>query len=267
MSSIHATVEDKLLPFALELAEAAGHATLKHFRRGGVVDDKADGKAFIDPVTAGDRESEATMRRLIESRFPDHGIVGEEQPPVREEAAFVWVLDPIDGTRAFVLGLPVWGTLIGLLHDGEPVLGVMAQPVVDDVFYGSPAGSFLRHRGMTQRLSTRSRDTFDGAAIATTSPGLFSAGDRTRYDRIENACGLVRYGTDCYGYALLAAGFVDLVIESGLKPFDIVALIPIIAGAGGKVTDWSGNSAAGGGRILAAGDPRLHDKALQILSD
>lgn len=265
MSDITATVTDELLDFALELAEAAAETAIAHFRTGGTVDNKADGQD-IDPVTAGDRESEAAMRRLIESRYPTHGIVGEEYGPVREDAEFVWILDPIDGTRAFVLGLPVWGTLIGLLHRGKPVVGVMSQPVVGDVFYGSAAGSFLRHRGETRKLSVRPQKTFAAASIVTTTPSLFSDEERAHYDRVEAECGLVRYGTDCYGYALLAAGFVDLVIESALKPFDIVALIPIVTGAGGLVSDWSGGSAAGGGRILAAGDPDLHRRTIEILA-
>ncbi|MCB1490728.1 MAG: histidinol-phosphatase [Rhodobiaceae bacterium] len=258
-------IDSDLIPFALELAAVAAPETLRHFRTSGTVENKAEA-GQIDPVTAGDRNAEAAMRRLIGQRYPDHGIIGEEYGTEGADREFVWVLDPIDGTRAFVLGLPVWGTLIGLLHEGRPIAGVMAQPFVGDLFYGSAAGSFLKRGDDVRPLRAGRAVPLASASIATTSPKLFDADDKPRYDRLEAACGLVRYGTDCYGYALLAGGHVDLVVESGLKPFDIVALIPIVEGAGGQVTDWAGGSAAGGGRVLAAGDPALHAAAMDYLS-
>ncbi len=264
MSDAQDHVESRLLPFALELAAAAAPETLRHFRSAGAVENKST-EGHIDPVTAGDRGAEAAMRRLIETHFPGHGVIGEEYGSQGTDREFVWVLDPIDGTRAFVLGLPIWGTLIGLLHDGRPVAGVMAQPFVDDLFFGSAAGAFLRRGDDTKPLAVRSGRALDQASIATTTPQLFSADERPRYNALESACGLVRYGTDCYAYALLAAGHIDLVVESGLKPFDIVALIPIIEAAGGIVTNWVGGNAASGGQILAAGDAALHASAMAHL--
>lgn len=260
------SVEDRsqFIAFTHELAAVAGPPALKHFRSGGSVDNKS-GELAIDPVTAGDREAEAAMRSLIEARYPDHGIIGEEYGDKDPDAAFVWVLDPIDGTRGFVLGLPTWGTLIGLLHNGSPIVGAMAQPFVGDFFVGDGQSAYLIRGDDKKRLRVSPCPDFAKASIATTSASLFDDVERARYDRIENQCGLIRYGTDCYAYALLAAGFIDLVIESGLKPFDIVALIPIIEGAGGTVSNWSGEGAAGGGQILACGDKSLYEKALEIL--
>lgn len=266
LSNAQDHIESRLLPFALELAAAAAPETLRYFRSDGTIENKAT-EGQIDPVTAGDRGAEAAMRRLIETRFPDHGVVGEEYGSQGADREFVWVLDPIDGTRAFVLGLPIWGTLIGLLHNGKPVAGIMAQPFVGDLFFGSAAGAFLKRGDRTEPLAVRTGRALDQASIATTTPQLFTADERPRYDALENACGLVRYGTDCYAYALLAAGHIDLVVESGLKPFDIVALIPIIEAAGGIVTNWAGSGAASGGQILAAGDPTLHAHAMAHLGN
>ncbi len=245
------------------LADAAGDAILPHFRQGGRVDSKHASR--FDPVTEADRAAEAAMRRLIAARFPDHGIVGEELGAERADADYVWVLDPIDGTRAFISGVPVWGTLIGLLHEGQPILGMMAQPFTRERFFGD--GRSARYTGSdgSRALRTRSCRDLAEAALFTTDPHLFAADEKPAYARVESAVRLRRYGCDCYAYCMVAMGFVDLVVEAGLHPYDIVALIPIIEGAGGRVTDWTGRRAAAGGRILAAGDPTLHAKALELL--
>lgn len=251
--------------FVDELATASGQAILPFFRTAFGAEDKAGpGKAF-DPVTEADRAGEAAMRGLIRRSFPTHGIVGEEFGSQNADAEYVWVLDPIDGTRAFIAGLPVWGTLIGLTRDGVPAYGMMHQPFTGERFTSDGGASTYRGPGGDRRLRTRRRDVLAEATLCTTTPKSFEAGQRERYERVEGQVRLARYGTDCYAYCMLAAGHVDLVIEAGLQPYDIVALIPIIEGAGGVVTSWEGGSAAGGGTILAAGDARLHAAALELL--
>ena len=253
------------LAFAHELADFAGAATLPYFRRRLAVRNKAGEKGF-DPVTAADRAAERTMRKAIAARFPDHGVVGEEFEAKPAAGAYQWLIDPIDGTRAFIMGSPLWGTLIGLLHDGEPVLGLMDQPFTAERFWGDGRVSRTRSaRGKEQRLKTRACAALSDAVLTSTHPDLFSAAERSSFTRLKSQVRMTRYGGDCYGYCLLAAGFVDLVVEAGLKPHDVAALIPIIEGAGGRITTWDGRSAVHGGRIVAAGDPRLHKEALAVL--
>jgi histidinol phosphatase-like enzyme (inositol monophosphatase family) len=246
------------------LADVATAAILPLFRTRLTIEDK--GIAGFDPVTQADRAAEAAMRKLIGESYPAHGIVGEEYGPEREDAEFVWVLDPIDGTRSFITGLPLWGVLIGLRRDGVPVLGMMAQPFTGERFAGDGGRAWLTRNGDRQALATRACAEISAAALLTTSPNLFAAGDRAAYQGIERAVRLTRYGTDCYGYCMVAAGHADLVIEAGLQPYDIVALIPIIEGAGGRVSSWEGGSAAAGGRVVASGDARLHDSVLERLA-
>jgi len=205
------------------------------------------------------------MRRLIAAGFPAHGIFGEEYGADRADAEFVWVLDPIDGTKSFISGVPLFGTLIALLHRGRPVLGVLDQPVSGERWLGVE-GQRTRLNG----AEIRTRDCADLAAatIFTTSPDIFSGTDAEGFARVRAGAKLVRYGTDCYAYGLCALGFVDAVVESGLKPYDFCALIPIIEGAGGMVTDWRGNrpGLVTDGRILACGDARLHRQLMQVLA-
>lgn len=256
--------ENGWMGFVDSLADAAGAAILPHFRTGLAVDNKADG--HFDPVTVADRAAEEAMRSLIGARHPDHGILGEEFDNIRLDAEHVWVLDPIDGTRAFISGLPVWGTLIGLKRNGRPVAGMMAQPFTGERYYGDATGSTYRGPGGARRLSTRTCASLAEATLFTTSPRIFPASEQATYDAIERKVRLARYGCDCYAYAMVAAGNVDIVVESGLKPFDIVALVPVIEGAGGVVTTWTGGDPCEGGRIVASGDPRVHEEALAILS-
>jgi myo-inositol-1(or 4)-monophosphatase len=217
------------------------------------------------------------MRRLIGATFPAHGIIGEEFGDHQPDAEYCWVLDPIDGTKSFISGLPTWGTLIGLMHNGRPVYGMMSQPFTRERFFGDGKRSRLRTlapmRGegppsewTTRMLRTRACPGLAQATLMTTSPALIKDdADLAAYRKVEAQARLVRYGGDCYGYCALAGGFVDLVIETNLKPHDVVALVPIVEGAGGVITTWDGESAARGGRIVAAGDPRLHELARSLL--
>jgi histidinol phosphatase-like enzyme (inositol monophosphatase family) len=256
----------QLVQAAHSFADLAGRAILPHFRRRMSVDNKL-GPAGFDPVTAADRAAERVMRKAIAETFPDHGIVGEEYPERRGAGRYTWVLDPIDGTRAFITGNPLWGTLIGLLEEGEPILGVMDQPFTCERFWGDGRKSSARDAtGKVRKLKTRACARLADASLGTTHPDLFaSRADAAAFSRLTKAARLTRYGGDCYGYCLVAAGHVDLVVEVGLKPHDIAALIPIIEGAGGLVTTWDGGPATRGGRIIAAGDARVHAEAMAVL--
>jgi myo-inositol-1(or 4)-monophosphatase len=250
--------------FVDKLATVSGEAILPFFRTSLGVEDKSAGARF-DPVTQADRAAELAMRALIKRDFPAHGIVGEEYGNERADAEYVWVLDPIDGTKSFISGMPAWGTLIALTRHGEPVFGMMHQPFIGERFSGDGAGADYRGPAGARSLMVRPCAGLSEAILFTTSPLLMSAQDRAAFGRAEGAVKLSRYGGDCYAYCMLAAGHVDLVIETGLKPHDIVALIPIVAGAGGVITAWDGGPATPGGRIVAAGDKRVHAAAMEIL--
>ena len=251
--------------FVAELATQSGRAILPFFRALHATEDKSRGGVF-DPVTEGDRAGESVMRHMIKRQFPAHGVLGEEFGSENTDAEYVWVLDPIDGTRAFISGIPVWGTLIGLTRKGVPVYGMMNQPFTGERFSGDGRKARYEGQGGPRELHTRATATLAEATLMTTSPHLFAGTEKEAYGRVESAVRLSRYGCDCYAYCMLAAGHIDLVIESGLKPYDIVALIPIIEGAGGIVTSWDGGSAAQGGTILAAGNKTLHQAALALLN-
>jgi histidinol phosphatase-like enzyme (inositol monophosphatase family) len=251
--------------FVEALATHSGDAILPFFRTSLAALDKSTNGAF-DPVTEADRAGEVAMRRLINANFPSHGIIGEEFGAERHDAEYVWVLDPIDGTKAFICGLPIWGTLIGLTRHGRPVYGMMNQPFSRERFSGD--GQAARYEGPAGRRALRVRGcaSVSEAVISTTHPGMMAPAERQCFDRLEARAKLSRYGGDCYAYAMLAAGHIDLVVESGLKPYDIVAIIPIIEGAGGVITSWNGGDASGGGSIIAASDRRVHEEALAILN-
>jgi myo-inositol-1(or 4)-monophosphatase len=254
--------------FVEQLARVSGEAIMPFFRTSLGAENKAGAGAAFDPVTEADRAAEVAMRRLIAANFPDHGIVGEEFPDVAAHSDYVWVLDPIDGTKSFISGLPVWGTLIGLLHRGRPCFGVMHQPFTREIFVGNGSGTRWRGPGAVaeRKLDVRACASLAEATLMTTSPLLIPPHQRDAFARVEAKVRLSRYGGDCYAYCMLAAGHVDLVIESGLNSYDIVALIPIIEGAGGIVTTWDGGDPAKGGAIIAAGDKRVHAEAMALLT-
>jgi histidinol phosphatase-like enzyme (inositol monophosphatase family) len=260
-----------LTAFIEKLADLAGQTILPFFRTAIGAEDKSRGGVF-DPVTEADRAAEVAMRRLIRETFSHHGIVGEEFGADGEGAEYVWVLDPIDGTKSFISGFPTWGTLIGLMHEGRPIYGAMAQPFTREYFFGDGKIATWRGPGRDQapvrrRLYVRSCEQLSAATLLTTSPLLYPPEALARFRRVEQGVRLSRYGYDCYAFAMLAAGHVDCVIEAGVKAYDIAPLIPLIEGAGGVVTTWTGESAAAGGNVIAAGDKRLHDAALALLAD
>ncbi|MFZ2101754.1 MAG: histidinol-phosphatase [Oricola sp.] len=248
------------------LAAAAAAETLPLFRSPALVENKdMDG---FDPVTAADKQAEAAIRALIEQEFPDHGIIGEEFGAVRQSASHVWIIDPIDGTRAFISGLPVWGTLVGLKVDGVARAGFMSQPYTGEFFVADGERSLLLREGQAPvTLATRKHHTVSEATLFTTTPKLFGTGAfRDAWDRLESKVRLSRYGCDCYAFAMLAAGFTDIVIDPGLKTYDIAALIPLIEQAGGVVTTRDGGNAVNGGDIVAAATAELHAATLDILN-
>ena len=251
--------------FIGRLATASGETILPFFRTSLLgVDNKST--SDFDPVTEADRAAEAVMRRLIKQNFPQHGIVGEEFGNEREDADYVWVLDPIDGTKSFISGFPIWGTLIGLLHKGTPVFGMMHQPYIGERFLGDSGSANYVGPSGERRLAVRRCASLKEATSFTTSPLLMNTADRAAFSRVEANVRLTRYGGDCYSYCMLAAGHLDLVVETELKPYDIAALIPIVTGAGGIVTTWEGKPAQNGGRIIAAGDARVHEAAMKLLN-
>jgi inositol-phosphate phosphatase / L-galactose 1-phosphate phosphatase / histidinol-phosphatase len=253
-------IDPLLIRFAEGLADAAGAAIRPFFRQPFIIDTKDD----ASPVTAADRAAETAIRALIEAAYPTHGIIGEEYGAVREGARFVWVLDPVDGTRAFIAGRPLFGTLIALLEDGVPVLGVIDQPVIGDRWVGA-RGVPTVFIGAACR--TRACASLAAARIGTTSPQAFDAESFTAFERLRTQALDTLYGGDCHNYGLLASGHLDLVVEAGLKLHDFAALVPVIEGAGGVVRDWTGQPLTmdSDGRVIAAGDARLLEPAIAAL--
>lgn len=258
------TAAKDFIPFAHLLADAARAAILPHFRTDAAVDDKRPGAAF-DPVTEADRGAERAMRDLIALHYPTHGVLGEEYGATPSSDGWSWTLDPVDGTRAFISGLPLWGTLIALAFEGRPVLGIIDQGFLDERYVGFPGGAQVTARGVTKDLAVRVCGHLKEATIATTDPFLFDGAEAGGFEMVRRTSRLQRYGCDCYAYAMLADGRIDLVIESGLKAWDVQALIPVIEGAGGMVTNWRGGPAWNGGQVIAAGDSRPHEQALVAL--
>jgi histidinol phosphatase-like enzyme (inositol monophosphatase family) len=254
--------------FLIELNEASARAILPLFRADHGLKDKNAGGAF-DPVTAADTGAEAAVRQLIESRYPGHGVIGEEFGEDRSNAEFVWVIDPIDGTRSFVAGLPVWTTLLALRFQGEPVLGSIGQPFLGELFIGSQAnGSRLVRAGETRPLRVRQCSRLTDAVVATTDPwACFDGAELAAWTQVRAAARLGRFACDAYAYAMVALGTVDLVVEAGLRSWDVEAAVPVIEGAGGFVTDWRGaRMGRQGGQMAIAGDRRCLDEALVALS-
>lgn len=253
--------------FGLQLCEAAASVALPLFRQADVGEvNKLSAEHRFDPVTEADKGAERAIRALISQHFPDHGVIGEEYGEDRPDAEFVWVLDPIDGTRAFISGLPLWTTLIGLRHQGKQTLGFIAQPVLDEVFLGSPSGSRLIKGEQEAPLRVRACAKLSDAVIGTTDPFLFKGDEADAYGRLRDAVKLARYGCDAYAFAMVAAGQMDLALETGLKPWDIDAIIPVIENAGGFCCDWSGEPIGrNGGRVIAAANRDLAMAACERL--
>jgi histidinol phosphatase-like enzyme (inositol monophosphatase family) len=251
----------------LDAADVAAAMTLPRFRKGIAADNKLS--VGFDPVTEADKQAELAIRKLIGERFPDHGIVGEEWDDKASASAFTWIVDPIDGTRAFITGVPVWGTLLGLMINGKSVAGLMAQPFTGEVYLSLPGEAHYHRGGEREALRTSNVKTLKDAKLTTTSPDLFFRTGRdlrAQWDPLASAVLTTRYGLDCYGYCLLAAGHLDLVVEPGLKDVDIAPLIPLIVNAGGVVTTWDGGPAEQGGNCVAAATPELHAAAMAMLN-
>ena len=255
----------ELIGVAHALADAAARETLPRFRRRDLaVEDKGPG-AF-DPVTEADRAAEAAMLAVLAERRPRDAVLGEEHGARPGETGLTWVLDPIDGTRAFVCGAPVWGTLIAVGDADGPGFGIVDQPYTGERFAGGFGTAALARDGRSTTLSVRACPALAGATLLTTHPGIGTEAERGAFDRLAGRVRLVRHGLDCYGYALVASGFADLVVEAELQPYDVQAPMALVEAAGGVVTSWDGGPAADGGRVLAAGDRTLHAAALEVLA-
>jgi myo-inositol-1(or 4)-monophosphatase len=251
--------------FACAVTAMAAEVILPHFRSQIAAKDKG-GALGYDPVTVADEAAEAVIRAEIRRVFPDDGVLGEERGNEAGRSGRTWIIDPIDGTKAFVMGQLHWGTLLALNDGSGPVVGVMHQPYVGETFAGSRLGSEIRCGTSKRTLRCRPCGRVEDAVVCTTQPDyLIGPGERQAFDEIARRARLTRYGGDCYLFALLAAGLVDMVIESGLNPYDIQPMIPIIEAAGGIVTTWSGGRADGGAQVVAAGDERLHHAAVDVL--
>ncbi|MEM9583794.1 MAG: histidinol-phosphatase [Pseudomonadota bacterium] len=249
---------------ANELADAARLETLRYFRQPGLEADNKE-QAGFDPVTQGDRAAEEVMRSIIETRRPKDGILGEEFGAKPSQSGLTWVLDPIDGTRGYLAGTPTWGTLIAL-HDGsQPLLGVIDQPYIGERFSGGWGQATMTGPHWTRDLAVSDVTDLGDAIVLTTFPEVGTPEEAAGFHRVADLCKLTRYGMDCYGYALLAGGHVDLVIEAGLQSYDIQAPIAVIEAAGGIVTNWQGGPADQGGQAVAAATPQLHAEALRVL--
>ncbi len=248
-----------------KMAAAAARETLPRFRQFNEIDNKYT--VGFDPVTEADRAAERAIRAVIKSEFPSHGIIGEEYGSENENNSHIWIIDPIDGTRAFISGLPVWGTLAGLTIDGVAQAGFMSQPFTGELYYSDGIGSYLEHGEHGKRvLATKQTRELCDATLFTTTPELFKDKKKENFEILRGQVRLTRYGVDCYAFAMLAAGFADIVVETGLQAYDIAALIPIIEKAGGIVTTFEGSRAENGGDIIAAATPELHAATLKILN-
>jgi myo-inositol-1(or 4)-monophosphatase len=254
-----------LIEFSKNLAEEAGKAILPLFRTALNIESKPSHD--WDPVTDADRKAEAVIRKLIEATFPDDEILGEEYGEKPGKSGYKWILDPIDGTRAFVAGMPTWATLIGLYRDEAPVLGVMHQPFLNEMFFGNGQQAWYERGGHKQILTVSKCKDLSEARLGTTSPHLYETfGMAAGFDTLRNKCKLTRYSGDAYYFCMVAAGHLDIALDPQLQPYDIAALIPIIRGAGGTVVEWTGKDPANGGNVLAAANPTLAEQAVEALN-
>ena len=254
-------VEPRFVELANALADAARPIAARYFRTQVEIDDKTDNS----PVTIADREAETAMRDILQRHVPEHGVFGEEHGAVRTDAEYVWVLDPIDGTKAFITGLPIFGTLIALLRRGKPVMGVIDQPILKERWLGVD-GERATFNG--RPISVRACPSLDRAYMYSTAPLMFPGAYEKPHETLTKKVKLFRWGGDCYAYGLLASGHVDLVVEASLKLYDFAALVPVVKGAGGLITDWHGRELDmhSDGAIIAAGDPAVQRAAIEVLS-
>jgi inositol-phosphate phosphatase/L-galactose 1-phosphate phosphatase/histidinol-phosphatase len=251
----------RFISLAEKLADAAGVVARRYFR----TNVRVIGKKDASPVTIADRKAEKAMRAIIARAFPDHGILGEEYGAQRIDAEYVWVLDPVDGTKAFIAGIPLFGTLVALTRRGKPILGVIDQPITRERWVGAVGRKtvFCGRVAKTRRCAK-----IADATLIATSPQMFRPDEFRAFERLRKKVKLPRYGGDCYGYGLVASGHIDIVVEAGLKPYDFLAQAPILAGAGGIITDWKGRALTlgSGRRVCACGDRKLHKRVLRVLA-
>lgn len=264
-------IDDATIRFAHRLADASGEVIRPYFRQRIDVIDKGkimEGAQVFDPVTAADRGAEEALRRIITAERPEDGILGEEFGELAGHSGFRWVLDPVDGTRAFINGRHEWGSLIALEKDGAPALGIIDQPVLRERFIGVNGIAELHAGGSVERLRVRPCADISEAILCATHPyAYFDAGERAAFRKLAQSVRMSRFGGDCYLFGILAMGFADLVVESHLHRWDVAALIPVVKGAGGIITNWQGRDCSDGGQVVAAGDARVHKAALHILND
>jgi myo-inositol-1(or 4)-monophosphatase len=256
---------ENLKQTAFKAVDAANKITLDYFRKITLVQNKKSDNAW-DPVTIADKQAEQAIRDIITADFPTHGIIGEEHADKPAQSDYTWIIDPIDGTRAFITGLPMWGTLIGVLHHHKPIFGLMAQPFVGDIFYGDCNTAFLKNHNNEHQLQTRNITEINDSIMFCTTPDMFTTTDDLHhFNVLKNHCKTVRYGTDCYGYAALAAGWGDMVFEASVNNYDIYPMIPIVTGAGGYVSAPDGTYFTHGS-VIASSNAILHQNALNLLN-
>lgn len=252
-------------PFMHELADAAGRVVIPFYRTALLPDNKADEGASFDPVTAADKASEEAMRRLIKARYPEHGIIGEEYGNDRPDAEYVWVLDPIDGTRAFLSGMPTWGILVGLMHRGKAAAGMIDQPYLRERFWGDGMTAWASGFRGERRLQTRNAASLADAIVWVSSTFTNDPARQAIVEALRPHVRILRYGSDCFSMAMLADGNIDIVIETGLEIYDIAATVPVVTGAGGIISGLDGRDAVDSASIIAASSPTLHEAARAII--
>ncbi|MHA7871342.1 MAG: histidinol-phosphatase [Hyphococcus sp.] len=270
--SLSSSDSETFRAFAMDLARAARQETLPRFRNDASVVDKVSKNAGFDPVTDADREGERVMRAMIAERFPDHGVIGEEFGAHNRDARWRWVLDPVDGTRAFICGMPTWTTLIALEQEGDPVLGVIDQPYTDDCWIAAGGETAFSRGGAVSVCRTSGVTDIAKVRLSTTDPradSYFGEGPARAFSRLAGAARVARFSMDAYAYALLASGELDIVVETSLQHHDYAALKPVIEGAGGIITNWRGGAVGSddSGETLAAATPELHAAAMALLRD
>jgi histidinol phosphatase-like enzyme (inositol monophosphatase family) len=256
---------DRYVTFGRALLDDASAIALKYFRAPVLVVNKQEGHGF-DPVTQADKEVELFIRERIESEFPEHGIVGEEFGSTNPDSTISWIIDPIDGTRSFMSGMTGWGMLLGLLDKGDPVVGFMCQPYLQEMWIGTPAGAQMIHHGKNRLLQTSATTELSDSVLFCTHPEMFVLKQNlTNFEKLTDQVKLMRYGGDCYAYCLLAMGLIDIIVEDNLQPYDILPLVPIIQAAGGIVSDIDGNTPVNGGLVVTAANSGLHVQAMEFM--